>query len=95
MGISFCLLSYFELNSHFTFILRVSFNNLIAFSEETLFFARFKARNKTFLLYLKKVSLIKHILYKSIKMECRELFYEKALCLHVLKRTCYFYFGTL
>ena len=53
------------------------------FLEETLSFAWFKARNKMFLLYLRKVSLTKCIRYKDIQMECREPFYERVTCLHV------------
>ena len=37
-----------------------------------------------FVLYLKKVSLIKYNRYKNIQMECGEPFYEKIACLHVL-----------
>ena len=41
-----------------------------------------KARHKIFVLYLRKVSLIKYIRYKNIQTECGEPFYKKVACLH-------------
>ena len=42
-----------------------------------------------FVLYLKKVFVIKYILYKNIQMECGEPLYKKVACLR------YFYFAAL
>ena len=54
-----------------------------------------KARKRMFVLYLRKVCLIKYIQYKSIQMECGEPFYKKVACLHALKRTFNLYFAAL
>ena len=35
-----------------------------------------------FVLYLRKVSLIKYIRYKNIQTECWKPFYKKVACLH-------------
>ena len=37
-----------------------------------------------FILYLRKVYVIKYILYQSIQMECGESLYKKVACLHVI-----------
>ena len=47
------------------------------FFEETLSFVWLKTRPKMFVLNLRKVSLIKYIHHKNIKMECGEPFYKK------------------
>ena len=62
--ILFCLLIHFPQNSRFTFLLTVLFNNLTTFFEETLPLKWLKARNKVFVFYLRKFSLIKNIWYK-------------------------------
>ena len=51
-------------------------NNLTAFFEETLSFVWLKV-SIFFFLYLRKVSIIKYILYKNIKTECGEPFYNR------------------
>ena len=87
------LINLFALSSRLTYWLTVLFNNLTAFSEETLSSARLKARKLR--KYLGKVSLINYIRYKNIQIEFGELFYKKVACLHVLKITCYSYFTKL
>ena len=50
----FCLLTYFPLSSCFPLLLTVFFINITAlFSKEAFFFAKLKARNKMFVLYLR------------------------------------------
>ena len=57
----------------FSFFLTVLFNNLTTFFFiETLSLAWLKITNKIFVLYLGKVSLIKHIWYNNTQMKCGE-----------------------
>ena len=73
--ILFCLLMYFALNFCFNYLLTVLFNNLTAFFfEETLSFVGLKARYKMFVLYLRKVSLIKYVATKTFRWSAEKRF---------------------
>ena len=70
----------------FSILPAVLFDNLTAFFEEALSFTWLNARNKMFILYLRKVYLVKYILHKSTQMECEESFHKKVRYVYMMLR---------